>query len=281
MTGRERHIELPHIELGALEWGTEGTSPVMALHGWLDNAASFQRLAPHLDGLHLLALDLPGHGRSGRAPDGRALYFVDWVPMILQVAEVLRWQRFSLIGHSMGAGIASLIPAVSPESIERVVLLEGMGPLSTPAELAPEQLAKAMQSERRLLGARPRVVPHFDAAVDARMKGSELDRESTRLLVERSTENVTEGVRFTHDPRLKSRSRLRLTEDQVLAFLSGITCPVLAVGASDGLRYPEGILERRLAAVPNLETAEVEGGHHVHLTHPERVAPIIREFFGI
>jgi hypothetical protein len=36
----------------------------------------------------------------------------------------------------------------------------------------------------------------------------------------------------------------------------------------------------RLAVIPHLERAEVEGGHHVHLTHPERVAPLITEFFS-
>jgi pimeloyl-ACP methyl ester carboxylesterase len=34
----------------------------------------------------------------------------------------------------------------------------------------------------------------------------------------------------------------------------------------------------RLDAIPDVTRVEVEGGHHVHLTHPERVAPTVREF---
>jgi pimeloyl-ACP methyl ester carboxylesterase len=281
MTARERVVELPYLRVAALEWGAEGAPPVLALHGWLDNAASFRGLAQHLEGLHLVALDLPGHGRSERIPDGSSHHFVDWVPVVLQMADALGWNRLSLIGHSMGAGIASLIPAVAQDLVERIVLVEGLGPLSTSADQAPKQLAKALQSEHRLISRKPRIFEDLDAAVAARMNGTELDRESARILVERSSEAIPDGVRFTYDPRLKSGSRVRLTENQVIAFLRQIECPVLAIGASDGWNYPEGVIERRLTAISKVETAQVDGGHHVHLTHPQRVAPLIRNFFGV
>jgi pimeloyl-ACP methyl ester carboxylesterase len=98
------------------------------------------------------------------------------------------------------------------------------------------------------------------------------------VLVERGTEVVDGGVRFTHDPRLKTRSRLRFTEEQVHAFLVGIECPVLAVRALQGWPFPEDVVKRRLEMIPDLETVEVDGGHHVHLTDPERVAPVVNRF---
>jgi pimeloyl-ACP methyl ester carboxylesterase len=98
--------------------------------------------------------------------------------------------------------------------------------------------------------------------------------------VERGSEETEGGVRFTHDPRLRTRSRTRLTEDQVLAFLEAIECPVLAVRALQGWPFPEEIVAARLKTIANLETAEIDGGHHVHLTHPERVAPIISRFLA-
>ncbi len=281
MTGRERRLKLPHLELAALEWGRRDGLPVLALHGWLDNAASFARLAPLLGELHLVALDLPGHGRSDHRPAGCFHHVVDWVPVVLQAAGALGWNEFSLLGHSMGAGIAALVPAVEPERIRRLVLLEGVGPMTTPAAEAPRQVAAALASEAALEGTSNRLFPDLARAIAARRKGSDLNEEGARLLVERGAEVLDGGVRFTHDPRLKTSSLVRLTEEQVLAFLAVIQCPVLAVRADQGWPFPPEVLIGRLASIPQAEVVEVHGGHHVHLTCPEQVAPHIRAFFEL
>ena len=66
----EVRLSLPHIELAAHLFGPEDGVPVIALHGWLDNANSFARLAPKLKGLRIIALDMAGHGHSGHRPPG-------------------------------------------------------------------------------------------------------------------------------------------------------------------------------------------------------------------
>jgi pimeloyl-ACP methyl ester carboxylesterase len=180
----------------------------------------------------------------------------------------------------MGAGISTLVPGGAPDRVARVVLLEGMGPLSEPAERAPQALAEALAQERRLAGGRQRVFADLAAAVEARRRDSELDPDSARLLVERGTEAVEGGVRFSHDARLRTRSRSRLTEGQVRAFLRAIDCPVLAVRASHGWPFAPDVVAARAAEISKLQVVEVEGGHHVHLTHPERVAEAVLEFFA-
>jgi pimeloyl-ACP methyl ester carboxylesterase len=180
----------------------------------------------------------------------------------------------------MGAGISTLVAGTFPDRIQKLVLLEGAGPLAAEASKAPQQLGSALEDEARAAMASVRIFPDLETAVEARLRDSDLDRASAALLVERGSEVVDGGVRFTHDPRLKTRSRTRLTENQVLAFLAAITCPVLAVRALQGWPFPEEVVRARLETIQNLETAEVEGGHHVHLTHPERVAPAINRFLS-
>ena len=279
MTVRERILELPHLRLAVREWGSDDGAAVLALHGWLDNAASFDRLAPLLPGLHLVAIDLAGHGRSVHHPAGTGFHFVDWLPEVAGAADALGWERFAILGHSMGAGVASLMPAVFPDRVERIVLLEGAGPLSAPPGETAERFAAALEKERCLAAVPQRFFPDLESAAAARARDTELDVEAARLLVERGTVAEAEGLRFTFDPRLKTPSRLRLTEEQVLAFLTAIPCPVLAMRARQGWPFPEDVVAARLAVIRDLQRAEVQGGHHVHLTHPERVAPIIEQFF--
>jgi pimeloyl-ACP methyl ester carboxylesterase len=280
MTVRERTLELEHLRLAAREWGPDDGPSALALHGWLDNSASFDGLAPMLPAFHVVALDLAGHGRSQHRHPSVVHHFIDWAPEVVAAADALGWSRFALIGHSMGAGISTLVAGAFPDRVQKLVLLEGAGPLAGDAGIAPTQLATAVAEEHRAAATSARIFPDIEAAVQARLHDSDLDTDSARLLVERGTEAANGGVRFSHDPRLKSRSRLRLTEDQVLAFMAAISCPVLAVRALQGWPFPEGLVAARLGVIRDLRRAEVDGGHHVHLTHPERVAPLITEFLA-
>ena len=129
-TPRARRIALPHLALAALEWGDPAAPPLVALHGWLDNAASFALLAPRLAPRYrVIALDLPGHGHSGHLPAGAGYHYLDHVRAVLAVLDALELSRCRLLGHSLGAGIASLVAAAAPARIERLHLIEGLGPL--------------------------------------------------------------------------------------------------------------------------------------------------------
>ena len=79
----EIRVRLPHIELAAQAYGPPDGRPVIALHGWLDNAATFARLAPKLPGLRIIAVDLAGHGHSEHRPSGAGYALWDYVHLSL------------------------------------------------------------------------------------------------------------------------------------------------------------------------------------------------------
>ena len=278
----EVRLSLPHIEVAAHLYGPEDGQPVIALHGWLDNASTFHRLAPLLEGLRIVALDLPGHGHSQHRPVGVAYNIWDYAHDVLQVAEQFGWQRFSLLGHSMGAIVSVLLAGAMPQRIERLALIDGVLPLTGEPDSAPARLGAALQALLAVENKQKPVYPTQDKAVAARMKGLvPVSRTAAELLAQRGLMPVPGGLTWRTDTRLTMPSSLRLTQQHALAFLARVSCPVSLVVASQGL-VSEGML-REARTKMDFETHRLEGGHHLHLDDEagaEAVAAVFAGFFA-
>jgi pimeloyl-ACP methyl ester carboxylesterase len=275
----ELELRIPGLRLAARAWGPETGRRVLCLHGWLDSAASFDRLAPLLRGLRMVCLDLPGHGLSEHRHPTASYDFIYWIPDVLAAADALGWERFSLLGHSLGAMIASCVAGTAPERIERMALVDGLGPLTCEADQAPERLAAAID-ERRAAEANPAAVYPDRGTVATKLQRAlrGLTAEAARVLVGRGTREIPGGVTWRHDPRLRGKSMLRLTEAHVHAFLSRVTCPVLMIRPMGGWPANEELIRARLDRLQRGRLLKVEGGHHVHLTQPQNVAPHLQRF---
>lgn len=277
-------IDIPLGRIAALRWGQPGMPKVLALHGWLDNAASFVPLASHLHGLDLVAIDQPGHGRSAHLPPGADYSFAGAINAVLDVADALGWQRFALLGHSMGAGIASMIAAACPGRIERLVAIEALGALAEIPERTVGRMREAVAANRALKDKRLRVFPDIDTAVRARayasrVPGSGLDEALVRLLVERGLRQVPGGYEWSSDPRLTLPTMIRMTEPQVGDLVGGIECPVRAIFADPAQPYlPDELRRRRVGLLPRGDMAIIPGGHHLHMQQPGEVAAVIGDF---
>jgi pimeloyl-ACP methyl ester carboxylesterase len=282
VTAKERTFELPALRLAAKEWGAPPARPVLALHGWLDNAASFDRLAPRLDGCHVVALDSAGHGYSGSRPAGAAYNLWQEVGDILDVADQLGWQRLTLIGHSRGAAVSMLFAGAFPERIDKLVLLEGGIPLLGRPEDAPADLARAMIEIRQLSRKTGRVFASEAEAIEERANGfSKVTLDAAALLARRSLRRVDGGYRWHADQRLKAGSELRLTAEQVRAFLAAITAPVLTIVGERSFfsKRPEYL--EMLEALDRGTLVRLTGGHHFHMEGAEgEIARLVLEFFG-
>ena len=101
--------EVDGLTIAGLAWGRPDAQPVLALHGWLDNAASFSALAPLLEDYYVVALDLTGHGQSSRRSADASYQIWDDLPQLAAVIESLGWQQFAVLGHSRGAIIGGLL----------------------------------------------------------------------------------------------------------------------------------------------------------------------------
>jgi pimeloyl-ACP methyl ester carboxylesterase len=184
----------------------------------------------------------------------------------------------------MGAGIGGLFAGIFPDRVHKLVMIDGLGPYTTSPVDSVENLRRAIEARPRHRGRTPRRMPDLQAAIERKLGALPYLGDAAEALVRRGTRPVDGGVAFSHDPRLQARSLLRFTEEHVLAIFDEIRCPTMVIRADQGLNYPDGhgdeeARRARLADLPLVEV-EVEGHHHVHLTHPEKVAPAIGRFLS-
>ncbi|MEP6485548.1 MAG: alpha/beta hydrolase [Rudaea sp.] len=283
MTGAKQiDLDLPHLRLSAKVWGDAAMPRLLALHGWLDNAGTFDRLAPLLCGkFHIVALDFPGHGRSDWRPSGGWYHYIDYVSDVIAAADALGWKRFNLLGHSLGGTVASVVAAARPQLVDRLLLIEALGPLASDPALALEPLRRGIDQRETFEEKTLRVFAREEEAIDARRKVNDLSSEAATAIVSRGLKSVSGGFSWSSDPRLTLASPVRLTEEQVLAMLRGIACPTLLVLAQPDAPYlPRETMQRRIEQVANIEVHRIDGGHHLHLENPQPIANLIDAFLA-
>ena len=251
----------------------------LCLHGWLDTAASFAPLADRLgDDVELVAIDLPGHGRSDHADAGYTLF--DMALAARRTVDALGWERCAVVGHSLGANVAPWLAAAAPDVVTRLVLIEGLGPYTEEADALPARLARAFEDRLDAGKFEPRDFEDLDAAIDHRLRHARMERASARLIMERQTVSVDGGVRWRFDPALRHASAEYRTEAQVLAVLGAIRCPTLVVLAEDGMPLQRDDAASRLEALADARRVVLPGGHHVHMDAPDAVAGAVRDFLA-
>lgn len=93
---------MPAVHLA--DFGSDG-APLILTHGMAAHTHWWDEVAPLLKGFRAVALDFRGHGDSEWAADG-VYGSATWTADIEEARRRLGWERFLLVGHSMGARIA-------------------------------------------------------------------------------------------------------------------------------------------------------------------------------
>lgn len=282
---RNVDIQLSHLRLSALEFGevSHANVTLLFLHGWLDNAASFSSVMDSLietaqqKNWHLLAIDLAGHGLSQHRRADNFYPFHDYIADLHELLAKIAPNKCILIGHSLGALIASCYSAAFPDKVDGLIQIEGLGPLTEPAENSVERLRKGILSRQRIK-AKPmrRYVSQHDACLH-RMQANQLSAKQLRPLIERGTYLEDGHWYWRYDPKLKCESIYRMTEEQGLTYLQAIECPSLLILGQTG--FPQLVTaESRKAALKHHQEVTVPGGHHCHIESFAQVSDIIRHF---
>ncbi len=270
------------VNFAAQEWGDPTQLPVLALHGWLDNSASFFALAPRLNNVHIVALDLAGHGKSEHRPGYMAYTLWDDINDIFAVADHLGWERFVLLGHSRGAIIGTLAAGTFPDRFIALGLVEGLLPEPARADDAPKQLAAAIQGLRTQQQKTPSIYPDIHLAIKARERGMfPLGYEAAKALTERGVVAQANGISWSTDPRLLAPSMIKLSSEQLHAFINQVSAPIKLLLADNGLPKLYANYLQEVDRFAHVDYELLPGGHHLHMEQEvDAVAEKLNAFFS-
>lgn len=276
---QERQFAVNGYKLAAKEWHKAATIPVIALHGWLDNAASFDELAPRLTQCHIVALDLPGHGLSDHKHEQASYNIWDDLRDILAVADTMGWQQFHLLGHSRGAIMSVLLAAAVPERISSMLLLDAVFPPPFKVEESPQLLGRYLRGYNAFKSKNRPSYDNFEQALASRLKAMPMSEAGARKIVERGSITTAKGVEWRTDSRLTLSSAVKFSEAHTDAMMKAVSCPNLVILAKQGAVLKFNTLER-LQRYPHFNYHLLAGGHHFHMEAAVvEISQLAAEFF--
>lgn len=278
---REIRFDFEGQTITGKAWGDPDGLPTLALHGWLDNANTFDRLAPLLPELNLVAIDFAGHGFATHRPARVHYQSILDVQDALSAANALGWERFNVIGHSMGAAVAAELGGLFPRRIARAVHIDGY--VHHHGDSAEDILAN-LQAIEQMLGTHrsPPIYRSLDAMADRVTQATDQSFTAARILIGRGHKHAGSGYTWRTDPRIRHRTPCRYTDEQIDELMRRSDFPALLIVARSGDEWFRPGIERRRGHHPDLTVEHIDGGHHVHLEDTvDTVARLVRSFLGL
>jgi pimeloyl-ACP methyl ester carboxylesterase len=262
---KDTFVEVNGLRLRYLDWRTGNKPPVLMLHGlavfahaWDHNAAALS------DALDIVALDQRGHGASDRGPC-EGYRTETYASDIVGVGDALAWNRFSLVGQSMGGHNSMYVAAMHPERVERLVISD-MEPTMRLDLIAYMRDADSL----------PEYASIEDVIADAHARNPRPDPILERQRGEHTVRRLP-GGRLTPMYDLQAPKCWQALD--LWPLLPRITCPTLLVrGAESPVLRPE-VAQQMVAAMPNCKFVEIPGaGHSIGLDNPTAFDAALRDF---
>ncbi len=273
------------LKLHYADWGNADAPPLLLIHGGRDHCRSWDWVAEELRAdWHVIAPDLRGHGDSAWSPDGN----YEMGPFVYDLAQLIHQLGLApvtIVAHSMGGNIANRYTGLYPETVQKLVTIEGLGP--SPAMLADritlgpaQRFRNWVESKRKAAGRAPKRYPSLEAALD-RMKAENAyltDEQARHLTIHGISRNEDDTWTWKFDNYLNVWSAFDMPQPDLETILAAITCPVLMLyGADSWASNPEK--DGRAAVFQNAKVIEFENaGHWLHHDQFERFVAELKAF---
>jgi len=237
--------------------------PVVFVHGGEQDHSVWTLQSRYLahHGFGVLAVDLPGHGRSGGAPLARIQDMADWIVAFLDAAGVT---SAALIGHSMGSLAVLDCAARHPRRVTRIALLGTAFPMRVSPELLQATRDNEPAAQDMINIWSHSAYAHYPSNPGP---GFWVPGGSLRLM-----QRQKPGVLHADFSACNDYS-------EGLARAAQVGCPALLIlGRRDAMTPARAALEIA-RAIPGARTVTLEGsGHNLMGEKPDEVLDALREF---
>ncbi len=277
------------LRLHYLDWGNplqqgNGDAPDMLLvHGVHDHCHSWDWLAQSLrDHFHVVAPDMRGHGDSEWTL-GSPYSYLEYVQDIAQLVRQRRLAPVTIVSHSLGGTIASIYAGAFPDSVARLVIIEGVG-LYPRHDGPPDQRLRHWIDANYSLAARaPRRYPTLEDAYQRMQETNpHLSPEQARhLTIHGSNRNEDGTYTWKFDNHTRTPRPYDIPNEDMVALWQRIACPVLIVNSRQG--YPHRIgHDGTMRHFRNATMREIDdAGHWTHHDQLAACTAAIGDFLGV
>jgi pimeloyl-ACP methyl ester carboxylesterase len=240
-----------------------GDHRVLAMHGWFGSALGWGHLPDYLNTADFTYVftDLRGYGSRMGEPGHYTM--AEAAADAIEVADVLGWDRFSLLGHSMSGVAIQHVLLQAPDRVRRLV---GVAPV--PASGLP--LGEAEWA----LFSGAAASPDKRAAIVNFATGGRLPPAFVSVIVRHSLDNSDQAAFGGY---LESWARA-----DIVARVKGAEVPVKVITGEHDPSQPAEFMEQTwLQVYPNSELEVMRGaGHYPMFETPVALAVTIEEFLG-
>jgi len=255
----DRRVKAGPVELHYLDYGTEGKSPMLCVHGGAAHGHWFDFVAPGFTpDYHVRSLDLRGHGDSDPV-DPPAYRYDDYAADIENFVKALDLRDFVLMGHSMGGTVSLLYAAKYPGRVKKLIVVDST------VNLSADRIGRL-----RDVGSRPgRDYPSKDDIVSRyklRPGNPQATPEVVRYIAERSVKEVGGAWRYKFDRNVYATREIF----DGTPLWSDIRIPALLVKGAMSERITPEVVADVKARAPHAVVKEVaRADHHVTLDNPQ------------
>jgi pimeloyl-ACP methyl ester carboxylesterase len=267
------------LRLHYVDWGHPDKPPLLLLHGGRDHCRSWDWTAEALRAdWHVIAPDLRGHGDSQWSADGN-YWLAGYVYDLAQLIHQQNLAPVTIVAHSLGGHVALRYAGVYPETVARLVAIEGLGPRwaseedegrsgspAAPRKPIHERMDEWIREQRALAGRLPRRYPSLeDAFRRMQEENPHLSPEQARHLTAHGVNQNEDGTyswKFDNYVRVWPPYDMRGADIRLL--WSRVTCPTLIVYGKES-RFGDPSADGRAAHFRDARVVGVAGaGHWVH-----------------